>query len=286
MSWAAHELESYFLQKHVKVKVSYLAVLLGCLLPDLLTKLPVCGLHIGDRTLLKAATPYQYHRGWPGVGPTHSLLFGVLVGVLLLLVTKNRAWALGIVIGQWAHVLTDTFDSAGTMLFFPFSTQHYSFGMWAYAAQAGRYGDAAAYYSSFGGVWDVFWLLMAISGLAVFRREFFFNKIVPVDPVWAWIRRRFDPSEATMVAIYRAFFVYGACRIFGWFFWARFFNPDRGTQTVSVVWGGPRWVDKVTFHWPGWGEFIVNTGVGAVGVALTLSLLWWLLLRRKWAEAH
>jgi len=30
MSWAAHELESYFLQKHVKVKVSYLAILLGC----------------------------------------------------------------------------------------------------------------------------------------------------------------------------------------------------------------------------------------------------------------
>ena len=32
MSWAAHELESYVIQKHVKAKVSYVAILLGCLL--------------------------------------------------------------------------------------------------------------------------------------------------------------------------------------------------------------------------------------------------------------
>ena len=47
MSWAAHELESYFLQKHVSVKVSYLAVLAGCLLPDQFTKLPVYGFASG-----------------------------------------------------------------------------------------------------------------------------------------------------------------------------------------------------------------------------------------------
>ena len=47
MSWAAHELESYFLQKHTKLRVSYLAILLGCLSPDLLTKLPVYGLDLG-----------------------------------------------------------------------------------------------------------------------------------------------------------------------------------------------------------------------------------------------
>ena len=286
MSWAAHELESYFLQKHIKARVSYLAVLLGCLLPDLLTKLPVYGIHIGNKTLIKASTPYVYHRGWPGVGPTHSLVFGVLVGLLILWVTKNRAWALGIVIGQWAHVLTDTFDSAGTMLFFPFSTQHYSFGMWAYAAQAGRYGDAAAYYSSFGGAWDLFWLAMALTGLLVFRREFFFNKVVPVDPVWAWIKRRFDPSDRTLMALYRAFFVYGACRIFGWFGWARLFNPDRGTEGMSLVWGGPRWVDKVHFPWPGWGQFLINSAVGAAGLALAHWLLWRFVGGKVWARAR
>lgn len=51
-------------------------------------------------------------------------------------------------------MLTDCFDSVGTMLFFPFTTQRYSTGMWAYASQQGRYGDASAYYSSLGGVWD------------------------------------------------------------------------------------------------------------------------------------
>jgi hypothetical protein len=47
MSWAAHELESFALRKHMRTKVSYLGILLGCLLPDLFTKLPVYGLHIG-----------------------------------------------------------------------------------------------------------------------------------------------------------------------------------------------------------------------------------------------
>ena len=32
MSWAAHELESYFIQKHTKARISYLAILLGGLL--------------------------------------------------------------------------------------------------------------------------------------------------------------------------------------------------------------------------------------------------------------
>ncbi len=32
---------------------------------------------------LKADVPAQFHRGWPGVGFTHSLVFGVLVGLLL-----------------------------------------------------------------------------------------------------------------------------------------------------------------------------------------------------------
>ena len=46
----------------------------------------------------------------------------------MLSVTRSRAWFLGLLIGQWAHALTDIFDSAGTMLFFPFTTQHYSTG--------------------------------------------------------------------------------------------------------------------------------------------------------------
>jgi hypothetical protein len=99
-------------------------VLIGCLAPDMLTKLPVYGIHLGPIDLDAATEPWAYHRGWPGVGPTHSLLFGVLVGLLVLWTTRNRGWALGLMIGQWAHALTDTGDSVGTMLFFPFTTQH------------------------------------------------------------------------------------------------------------------------------------------------------------------
>lgn len=151
MSWAAHELESYFIQKHVKARVSYLAILLGCLLPDLFTKLPVYGLSFGILHIKAEHDPWKYHRGWLGVGFTHSLAFGIVFATVVLGVSKSRAWFLGLIIGEAAHVLTDTFDSVGTMLFFPFTTQHYTIGMWAYVSQQGRYGDAAAYYSSLGG---------------------------------------------------------------------------------------------------------------------------------------
>src|SRR5262245_7886700 len=128
VSWAAHEFESYVIQRHVRVRLSYLAVLLGCLLPDLFTKLPVYGLHLGSLELARARVPAQCHRGWPGVGCTHSLALGVLGALLILAVTKSRRWAIGILLGQWSHVLTDAFDSVGTMIFFPFTTQHYALG--------------------------------------------------------------------------------------------------------------------------------------------------------------
>ena len=92
MSWAAHELESYVLQKHIRSKISYLAILLGCLLPDLFTKLPVYGLKVGDLTLIKAAEPWKYHRGWPGVGPTHSLLFIVIVVFTIIMFRSSARW--------------------------------------------------------------------------------------------------------------------------------------------------------------------------------------------------
>ena len=285
MSWAAHELESYVIQKHVKVKVSYAAILLGCLLPDLFTKLPVYGLHIGKITYIKASFPAKYHRSWPGVGPTHSLLFGTLFAVVILAAFKNRAWFIGLLLGQWSHVLTDCFDSVGTMLFFPFTTQHYSTGMWAYASQAGRYGDAAAYYSSFGGVWDFAWLLIAISSRSVLTKDYFFGRVVADDPFWGWLKRKFGMSDRAMLAAYRAFFVYGGCRIFAWFIWARLLNPLRGTQKLDWSWHGPSWVKRVEFHAHDWGVFFTNTARGVAGIAVVLFLGWHFLAKRLWAKA-
>ena len=147
MSWAAHELESYVIQKHMKarVHVSYLAILLGCYVPDLVTKWVVFGVSIGPIDMPAPKDPWKYHRGWPGAGLTHSLTFGFLVAFFVLWKFRSREWFLGLLVGTAAHVLTDAFDSVGTMLFFPFTTQHYSTGMWAYAAQQGANGDGAAW---------------------------------------------------------------------------------------------------------------------------------------------
>lgn len=287
MSWAAHELESYFLQKHVKARISYLAVLIGCFLPDLFTKLPVYGLNIGSVTLIKAHEPWKYHRGWPGVGFTHSFFFVIVVSLLVLAATKNRAWGLGILIGGFAHVLTDTGDSVGTMLFFPFTTQHYSIGMWAYASQEGRYGDASAYFSSFGGVWDLTWLAIALAGSAVFSQTFFRDNVAATDPAWSWMRRRFSFSDATLLAMYRAFFLYGACRIFAWSIWARFLNPDRGTQVLDLTWGGPSWVQKAPRFQSAdtWLGFFGLTAIGSAGLLVISYAMWRTIGKRMWATA-
>ena len=60
---------------------------------------------------LKADNPAQFHRGWPGVGFTHSMTFGVVIGLLLYLGWRNAVVAYSFVLGQWAHALTDTGDT-------------------------------------------------------------------------------------------------------------------------------------------------------------------------------
>jgi membrane-bound metal-dependent hydrolase YbcI (DUF457 family) len=271
MSWAAHELESYVIQRHVKTKVSYVAVLLGCLAPDLLTKLPVYGLHLGPLDFSAQHKPWRYHRGFPGVGFTHTLLFAAVLCLGALWVFKSREWAVGLLIGTTAHVLTDMFDSIGTMVLFPFTTQHYTTGMWAYAAQEGRYGDAAAYYSSLGGVWDLFWLCVAVANYKALSRSFFFRTVVPADPLWAWLRRRVHLSDRTMLALYRSYFCYGGGRIFAWFIWSRLVKK----APLDLSWGGPYWVVKAPPQNETLLTLLRNTGVGIAGFAI----VGWLLVR-------
>lgn len=280
MSWAAHELESYVLQKHIKTKVSFLAILLGCFWPDMISKGTVYGFDAFGFSF-HPENPDLYHRGWPGVGFTHSLLYGVVISLIVLWVFKSRAWALGLLIGHWAHVFTDICDSVGVMLFFPFSTQNYSIGMWAYAAQQGRYGDASAYYSSLGGVWDLFWLGMVLLSWKVLTRNYFFTKVVADDPVWPWFKRRLKMSEVLMLALYRAYFLYGACRIFAWFFWSRFVDK----APLDLSWGGPYWVEKVHAKYLPIGELLLRSTLGAAGLAASMWVLWMVVGRRLWARA-
>ena len=270
MSWAAHEFENYFLQKHAGLTASCLGLVLGTFAPDLFTKALV----------YQSSDPAHFHRGWPGVGFTHSFIFGFVFAVVVLAVTRSRAWALGILIGQWAHVLTDVADSAGVMPFFPFSTEPVSIDMWKHAAAQGRYGDAAAYYSSLGGVWDLFWLVvLVLFARQTLRSDYFRDVVVRADPrAWGWIHRTFRLPESALLLIYRGFVFYGLGRMTVWFLYARF----EARTPFQAVWGGPEYIAGNDLSDAGFLEVLARTTVGGVLFAAFLLLCWRLFVRRLW----
>jgi hypothetical protein len=238
MSWAAHDLEPYVIQKHLGRRVAFTPLLIGSYAPDMLSKwfaygITVFGLH------LKASNPAQFHRGWPGVGFTHSLTFGVLLGLLVYAFSRNPVVAYSFVIGQWAHALTDIGDTVGTMLFFPFSTHLFSAGAWAYAAQTGRYTDAGAYYSGLGFVWDGVFVVWGILSWRVLTRSYFLETVVKADPFWARAGRVFP--ETALLVLYRVSLFYGIARWAAWLIWA---HAIRGFA-FDLRWGGPHWVHAI-----------------------------------------
>ena len=238
MSWAAHDLEPYAIQRHLGGKVAIVPLLIGSYSPDFATKwfvygISAFGIDVG------AHHPAEFHRGWPGVGFNHSLMFGVVVAALILLIFKSRVWALSFLIGQWAHSLTDTGDTVGTMLFFPFTTHKFSLGAWAYAGQTDRLTDAAAYHSGLGFVWDGFWILYGLLAWRVLTRDYFLGTIVAADSFWRWARR-YVP-ETALLTLYRASFFYGATRWAAWLIWAHLLHD----YPFDLRWGGPYWVPAV-----------------------------------------
>lgn len=274
MSWAAHEFENYFIQRHLGVKASFLGIVLGTQLPDLFTKFFV----------YSADDPAFFHRGWPGVGFSHSLMFGVVFATGILAITRSRSWALGVLVGQWAHVLTDVADTAGVMLFFPFSTEPVTISMWKHAAVAGPYGDAAAYYSSLGGVWDLFWLAMALAfAWRTLRRDYFREVIVAADPrVWGWLHRTLRLPEGALLLLYRGLMFYGIGRMLAWFLYARL---DARTP-FDPSWGGPFYVTGNDISDTGPVEVLVRTGIGGVLFAGFLWLAWRTFGRRLWQRGY
>lgn len=276
MSWAAHEFENYFIQKHVGVRASFLGIVLGTQAPDLFTKSFVYAVPEENAAF--------FHRGWPGVGFTHSLMFGVVFATVILLVTRSRAWSLGVLIGQWAHVLTDVADSAGVMVFFPFSTEPVTVNMWQHAASEGRYGDAAAYYSSLGGVWDLFWLAMAlVFASRTLTRSYFREVIVAADPhVWGWLQRTFRLPERALLLIYRGLMFYGVGRLIAWFLYARL----QANTPLDLLWGGPSYVVGNDISDTGALEVAIRTGVGAVLFVAFLGLCWKTFGKRLWARGY
>lgn len=277
MSWAAHEFENYFIQKHIGTKASFLGIVLGTQAPDLFTKSFVYAVPEENAAF--------FHRGWPGVGFTHSLIFGVVFATVILATTKSRAWALGVLIGQWAHVLTDVADSAGVMVFFPFSTEPVTINMWKHAASEGRYGDAVAYYSSLGGVWDLFWLCMAlIFAWRTLQSSYFREVIVPADPrVWGWLHRTFHLPERALLLIYRGLMFYGVSRLIAWFLYARY---GEVAKPLDVMWGGPHFVHGNDISDSGVVEVLWRTGLGGVLFVAFLWLCWRMFGKRLWARGY
>src|SRR5690349_24170555 len=136
MSWAAHQFEVYAVQAHLpkkmKAKISWFAIFFGDFTPDFLAKFWVYGITINGHHY-GASKPYQWNRGWPGMGFSHTIFFGAIVAALIWWRTKNLAWTAGYILGLGAHVITDINDSIGTMLVFPILTRNWSIGTWAYA---------------------------------------------------------------------------------------------------------------------------------------------------------
>jgi hypothetical protein len=234
VSWAAHDLEPYAFQRHLTLKIAFVPLLLGSYAPDLMTKWFVYGITIFG-IKLKADDPVQFHRGWPGFGFTHSFLFGIAISLVFWKVFGSKIWAVSFLIGQWAHSLTDTGDTVGTMLLFPW-THHFNVGAWAYAGQTGRTTDAAAYFSGLGSMWDLVWILYGFFAWRVLTTEYFDRYIFPVDRTWSWANRLLP--RAGLITLYRAAFFYGTCRWIAWTIWAHVIHH----YPYDLSWGGPHWV--------------------------------------------
>jgi len=234
VSWVAHDVEPYVIVRHLGGRVSFLAVLIGSWSPDLVTKWMVYGVTTGIS--YHTDDPFEFHRGWPGVGPLHSPVFGIAMAIAVLLIFRSHPWAWGLLIGQWAHAFSDTMDSNGVMLLFPFTETRTSVDAWTYAAEHGRTLDTAAYFSSPGLLWDCFWVGMTLVRWRVLSAAYFRDTVLPADPVWGWTGRYLPPQA--LLVLYRAAFFYGTGRLVAWVLWAHVLN----SYEFDFTWGGPGWV--------------------------------------------
>jgi membrane-bound metal-dependent hydrolase YbcI (DUF457 family) len=240
VSWAAHDLEPYLLKAKLGVAISIPFCLLGSYSPDILTKWAVYGLDFSGHAKL-VDDPVQLHRGWPGFGFTHTLAFGLVIGLIIWLASKNMMWTFSFVIGEFAHVLSDTLDSVGVMLFFPFSTFHVHFGAWQYVGEAGRQLDGIAYYTSLGGAWDIFWAVFLLFNWRVLTTRYYLERVEPKDRFWPWLQGK--TNHTMCLVVYRTSAFFGFASIIGWLVYALVVNELH--DALDWSWGGPTWAPRV-----------------------------------------
>ena len=239
MSWAAHDLEPYLFRAKLGARISIVWCLIGSYSPDVLTKWAVYGFGFSHHDAI-LSDPVQFHRGWPGAGFTHTPFWGFAVTGVVLLLTKNRTWAFSYLLGAIAHVLSDSLDSVGVMMLFPFSTWHMHFGLWEYVGEAGRAKDAVAYYTSLGGVWDAFWALWLLRYWRMFTITYFRDELYPSDPFWSWMNR--FTGETVMLTVYRTSAFFGYASIIGWYIWVLAINDFHPQLDWSF--GAPHWAPR------------------------------------------
>jgi hypothetical protein len=235
LSWAAHDFEPYALQKHLGSRVTMLPLYIGSLGPDMFTKWYVYGISLFG-VEIKADDPALFHRGWPGAGFTHTPLFALVVALLVFALTRKGVWAFSLGLGLFAHAATDIFDTNGTMLAFPITTERVSLGAWAYAAEEGKHLDGFAYYSSLGLAADLAALALALVSWRVLRQSYFYEKVLPNDPVMK-LAGRILPASG-LLAIYRFGFAFGVSRLVAWMIFAHVLHRN----PFDFGWGGPDWV--------------------------------------------
>ena len=206
----------------------------------------------------------------------------LLVATIVLAVCENRPWFLGLLIGQAAHVFTDCFDSVGHDAVLPVHDADYTVGMWAYASQEGRYGDAAAYYSSLGGVWDFLWLVLVLTAWRCLRARLLLHhgrarrpRLGLAAPEVPAVRPRDGRALPRVLRLRRV----PHLRLVP-------LGPVHRPRTdVDWRWGGPWWVDKVDLPAIHPWEWVVDTTIGVAGTAFVLWLGWRLIGRRLWNRA-
>lgn len=98
---------------------------------------------------------------------------------------------------------------------------------------------------------DVFWLLVVLASWRVLTREYWRTQIVPADPhIWSWLAQRMP--ERALLALYRATFFYGVCRLVAWSTWAHLLatpvidGVQRRGYPFDLSWTGPWWLEART----------------------------------------
>lgn len=141
MCWLAHLTEQFIFKKHAG-RLDLRWLLVGATVPDVFGLLKVA--------IYTGLIDHKQHRSGQ-LGTFHTPFFGVLMALgVYLFYLHGAGWrpnlraklmTLSVLVGQWSHIISDSFDSKGCMLFYPFSKTRYPMGFWEYRADRGLVND-------------------------------------------------------------------------------------------------------------------------------------------------